>query len=109
MNDLNIHFVLVVAGIVGALSTGRLTRLLVNDTYPPMKRVRALYLRMIRGNEEWAPLVECPWCAAPYFAAPILAWAVLSELHWSWWVVNGWLALSYVASWIVFHDEDGEG
>lgn len=92
--------------IVFVLATARLTRLLVNDEFPPSVWLRIKW-DTITKDGSWSKLVHCPWCAAPYIAAILLAWGVLSGLHWSWWVFCGWLAGSYAASWIVFHDEDG--
>lgn len=99
------EFTYVAAAIVGILASARLTRLLVAEDYPP-----AVWLRMkwdtITKDGEWSKIVHCPWCASPYISAILLAWGVLSRLHWSWWVFCGWLAGSYIASWVVFHDED---
>lgn len=95
-----------VAVLVGIVASARLTRLVVHDTFPPVQWLVDQYIKLIRGNEKWSTLVECHWCIAPWIIAPNLAWAVLSELHWSWWVFNGWLAAAYAASWIVEHDQD---
>jgi hypothetical protein len=93
------------AFILLSLATARLTRLLVNDDWPPSTWFRIKW-DTITKDGIWSKIVHCPWCASPYIAAILLAWAVLSNLHWSWWLFTGWLAVSYVASWIVFHDED---
>lgn len=110
---MNQEFLYVAAVFVGVLSTGRLVRLLVNDAFPPSAWLRTKWDDRTSdrtGDEvkdgKWTVLVHCPWCASPYISAIILAWALLSHLHWTWWVFNGWLAASYAASWIVFHDED---
>jgi hypothetical protein len=94
----------VAAAIVGVLSAARLTRLLVADDFPPVVRVR-IWWDGVTKDGSWSKLVRCPWCASPYISAIILAWALLSGLHWTWWVFNGWLAGSYAASMIAFHDE----
>lgn len=99
------EFVYVAAAVVGILSAGRLVRLFVEDSYPPSIWLRTKW-DTITHDGPWSKLAHCPWCAGPYPAAAILAWGYLSDLHWSWWLFNGWLAGSYVASWIVFHDED---
>lgn len=95
--------VVVAAAVVGVVSVGRLTRLLTQDTYPPVAWLRSQWSRLTKDGD-WADLATCPFCAAPYIAAVILAWGVLSGLHWSWWIVNGWLALSYVAAMLVVRD-----
>lgn len=98
-------FYLVAAVIVGIVGVARFVRLVVADTFPPSVKWRMAWAR-ITNDGPWTPLFSCMWCFAPYAVAADLAWAVLSDLHWSWWLVNGWLAASYAASWIVFHDED---
>jgi hypothetical protein len=106
---MNPEFLHVVAALVGIVSAARLTRLLVNDSFPPLVWARMKWddLTADDGKDgKWTALLHCPWCAAPYISAIILAWAVLSHLHWTWWIFNGWMAGSYAASWIVFHDED---
>lgn len=100
-----INWQYVAAAVIGVLSIGRLTRLLVNDEFPPVVWFRIKWDGITKDGS-WSKIVHCPWCAAPYFSAIIIAWAVLSDLHWTWWAFNGWLASSYVSSWIVFHDED---
>lgn len=102
------EFVYVAAALIGVLSVGRLTRLLVAEDYPPAVWLRTKWDTVTKDGE-WSKIVHCPWCAAPYIGAMILAWALLSDFHWSWWVFNGWLAGSYAASWVVFHDEDWFG
>lgn len=101
---MNHEFVVVVAAIVGVLGTARLTRLIVADSYPPSVWLRIKWDTLTHDGP-WSKLVHCAYCASPYIAAPNLAWAVLSDLHWSWWIFNGWLAASYVASLVVFWDE----
>ena len=99
------RFLQVMAVVVGVVSTARMTRLLVADEWPPTVWLRIRW-DTITHDGPWGKLGHCPWCASPYIAAIILAWALLSDLHWTWWVFNGWLAGSYAASWVVFHDED---
>ena len=90
--------------LVGTFGSARVTRLFVADSWPPSVKLRIWWKG--KANELWEPLLTCPWCFAPYVVAlnMLAAWA--SELHPVWWMVNLWLALSYLASWIVFHDED---
>lgn len=91
--------------VVGILSAGRLTRLVTADTFPPAAWLRANYAKWTKDGD-WSVLAQCPWCFGPWASAAVLAWALLSDFHWSWWLFNGWLAGSYIVSWIVFHDED---
>jgi hypothetical protein len=102
------HWTAVVAVLVGVLSVARTARLLTYDDFPPVKWLRTRYLAAVGPDGKWAPLATCPFCLAPYLAAGMLAWAYLSGLHWSWWVVNGWWAGSYVAAMVVAYDEPPE-
>jgi hypothetical protein len=102
----------IAAVVVGVLSVARLTRLITADTWPPVLMLRQWWDKVTTVKEgpgkgaqgAWYDLVSCPYCAAPWLTIPILAWALISDLHWSWWVVNGWLAAAYVASMIVARD-----
>jgi hypothetical protein len=69
-----------------------------------MSYLRRRYVELT-GDSEWSVLAECPFCVAPYVVAADLAWAIGSDLGRPWWVVNGWLAASYAASWIVVRDD----
>lgn len=97
---------IVLAAIVGVVGVARLTRLVVDDDFPPVVWLRTLYLS--HTSASWGVLVSCPFCVAPYFGALALAWAEVSHLHWTWWVFWGWLAGSYVASMIVVRDTPPE-
>lgn len=92
--------------IVGVLGVARMLRILTNDDFPPVVWFRNFW-RRITHDGPWSSVVDCLWCAAPYLVAADMAWALLSCLHWSWWLLNSWMAFSYAASWLVFHDEDG--
>lgn len=100
----SIYFALALVTFI--LSAARLTRLVVADDYPPTIRLR-IWWDTITKDGGWSKLAHCPWCFGPWAALLIGTWGYLSNLHWTWWVVNGWLATSYVVSWVVFHDEDG--
>ena len=95
--------VVAAAFVLGVLGTARATRLVVDDTYPPMAWLRDRWRRLVNDGP-WAELVDCAFCAAPYIAAVNLAAALLSDLHPAWWIVNGWLAAAYSASMIVVRD-----
>jgi hypothetical protein len=92
------------AVIVGTLGVARMARLVVFDEYPPMKWVRVRW-HVLTGESDWKKLMECAFCCAPYLAAGDMAWAWFSDFHWSWWVFNVWLSVSYVAAMIVARDE----
>lgn len=95
---------IIAAVIVGVMSIARLTRLFTQDTFPPV-----VWFRMkwddLTDDSGWNTLFHCHWCLAPWITLPIGLWGWLSDLHWSWWVFNGWLAVAYAASMIVERDE----
>lgn len=107
--------VLITACVVGVLGSARITRLIVADSWPPVTWVKKhwdTWTAKTDRRQAWWVLPNCPWCLAPWVVLPDGFWAVLSHLHWSWWAFNGWLALSYLASMVVYHDEgksDDEG
>lgn len=95
---------------IALLGAARFTRLVVADDFPPVLWFRARWNHATREGtrfEHWNKLPHCPWCFGPYAAALFLLTGYLSTWHWVWFVVTGWLAASYITSWIVFHDEDG--
>lgn len=95
-------FVLVCAAVVAVLSCARITRLIVDDEYPPVMWLTKQYAT--RAPLQWVKLVECPWCVAPYISLAIIGWAWASGLHWSWWLANSWAALSFAGSYITVRD-----
>jgi hypothetical protein len=102
-------FTFLVAGLVLILAVERVLRLVVDDDYPPMVWAREKFVNAV--PEKWGKLVECPWCAAPYIAAGFLAWTAIDYrwmfgygLHWTWWLFNAWLAISWIASWLSLRD-----
>lgn len=99
------HFQILCAAAVGVLATARLTRLLVFDSYPPVAWMRAKW-HSITKDGKWAMLVDCPYCAAPYFAAVVFGVGELTDYPTWWWIVCGWLAASYAASIVVAYDGD---
>ena len=93
-----------VLSVLGVLSTARLTRLVTQDTFPPI-----VWFRMkwddLTDDGPWSKLVHCHWCMAPWLTIPVGLWGWLTNLQTAWWVFNGWLAAAYVASMIVERDE----
>jgi hypothetical protein len=94
---------LLAAVVVGVLGVARLTRLVVDDDWPVVVWFRRQWDRFWKQSA-WVTLIECPFCVAPYFAAMSIAWAVLSDLHWSWWLFHGWLAVAYVSAMVNVRD-----
>lgn len=94
---------LLAAVVVGTLGVARLTRLVVDDDWPVILWFRRMWDRMWKQSP-WVALIECPFCVSPYIAAASIAWAVLSDLHWSWWLFHGWLAVAYLAAMLNVRD-----
>lgn len=94
----------IAALIVGMFSAARLTRLIAQDAFPPSAWLRSKWDNLTEGSP-WNILLHCHWCLAPWIVIPIGAWAWLSDFHISWWLFNGWLAVSYLVAIIVEHDE----
>lgn len=103
------HFTVVAAVLIGVLSTARTARLLTFDDYPPAMWLRTKYLVAVGPDGKWAPLARCPFCLSPYLSVGMFGWAWLSDLHWTWWVINGVWAGSYLAASAVAYDEPPEG
>lgn len=103
---------LLAAFVVGFIAIGRAARLATHDDWPPGRWLRNWWVT--HAGESWGPLWLCPFCWAPYAAAIDLVWAVLSNLDahrfWgaSWWIINVWAALSYLAAILVARDEPEE-
>lgn len=92
------------AVVIGILSVARTARLLVWDEYPPTMWLRMKWDDMV-GESAWGTLLHCQYCLGPYLAAGMAGWAYLSDLHWTWWVINGVWGFSYVSSIIVSYDQ----
>lgn len=96
---------LVAALVIGIVSVARTARLLIHDAFPPAMWLRARFVAALPPASKWAKLAECQFCLAPYLTAGMIGWAWVSDLHWTWWVVNGWWAASYFAAIVVSYDE----
>lgn len=94
---------LLAAFVVGTLAVARVSRLIVDDDFPPVAAVRRVWDRAL-GESAWSVLIECYFCVTPYFAALSILWAVLSDLHWAWWLFHGWLAVAYLAAMVNTRD-----
>jgi hypothetical protein len=99
------------AVIVATISIARTARLLTYDDFPPVAAVRFKIQQWLAAGPKrlrWLALTECPFCLAPYLTAGMIFWMWVSDLHWTWWLINGWWAASYVAAIIVARDEQPE-
>jgi hypothetical protein len=95
--------------VVGTVSVARMTRLLIWDDLPPVAWLRARVLARV-GDSPWSKLVECGFCLAPWLAAVMVAWALLCDLAWWWWLPNVWFGVvSYGAAILVSYDQPPDG
>lgn len=100
--------VITLAILVGGAA--RFVRLIVAEDFPPILWLRVRWNHYTREGtrlEHWNELPKCPWCSGPWMTLFALLTGYFSHWHWVWYAFWGWLALSYITSWIVFHDEDG--
>ena len=106
-------FTKALAVATGVLSTTRAVRLVIDDDYPPVLAFKRWFVTKV-GGEPWADIVDCPWCCAPYIAAPATLWGAITYAsdnkvnRWAWWLVNGWSALSFAAAYISLRDIPAE-
>jgi hypothetical protein len=102
-------WVWVLAILVGTVSVARTARLLVWDAFPPVEWLRLKFFVKV-GDSPWKKLAECAFCLAPYLSLGMIAWALLSDLHWSWWLINIWWGpVSYGAAILVSYDQPPDG
>ena len=95
----------VAASVIATLSVARTARLIIHDDLPPMVWARARIFALYREDSKWVDLLACPFCLAPYLAVGMVGWAWVSDFHWTWWVINGWWALSYAAAMVYAYDQ----
>lgn len=86
--------------IVDALAVARLTRLVTEDTLPPLEaaRERAYAVVEQRHGAAWAEGITCPWCVSVHLAAAVLVARRVAPRAWS--TAARGLALSYAAGWL---------
>lgn len=59
--------------LVDMLACFRLTRLAVEDDFPPTKWARDIIVDIGGVDSPWAELVTCPWCISFWIALAVLA------------------------------------
>lgn len=100
---------LVFAIPVAILGPARLSRVIIFDAFPPAAWLRARWDDLVDEDSSWNKLLHCPWCLTPWLVFLALIWAVIGFfVPWVgvvWWVIWGWLAISYVASIVIAYDE----
>jgi hypothetical protein len=98
----------VAAFVFASLSSARLTRLVVWDSYPPVARLRAWWDSKTEDSE-WNLLLHCGYCFGAWASLAIFGWFTIDlvldgHVHWSWWAFNGWLSVAYLAAIIMAYD-----
>jgi hypothetical protein len=78
---------------IDALAVFRLTKLLQNDTIPPLPALRQAYMRRY-GATPWGELVDCPWCLSMWLGGLALLADRVSPRVWG--LVSRVLAASAV-------------
>ena len=93
------------------LGSGRLTRVLVYDEFPPSVWIRIQWSR-ITDDGPWAKLVHCWWCASFWITLICVGWWIAGTfvpwIGFAWWVFWGTLSLSYLATMIIVRDTPKE-
>lgn len=86
--------------LVDALAVARLTRLVTEDTLPPLETARAAAYRAVkaRHGEDWAEGILCPWCVSVHLAVGVVVIRQLLPRAWS--PAARALAFSYAAGWL---------
>lgn len=113
---MSVEFYWIAVVVTTILSAARLSRLLVIDKFPPVKRVRLWYEDKTDGSD-WQWLTMCAFCMAPWVTLLVLAAGLLAGVYdpsthrsydnldyTAWWLFNGWLAVSYLAASYVARD-----
>lgn len=105
---MEVTFELVAAFVLGTIAVSRLSRLVVDDDWPPMVRLREWYA--LRVSDEWVTLVECPFCVSVYFSGlNVAAWTVAYFVDWDWvwwlwWLPQVFLSIAYLAAMLNVRD-----
>lgn len=101
----------ILAAAVAVAGVGRVIRLVTYDDFPPSEWFRSTWVKITKGSK-WGKIAYCLWCFSPYITAFAIAWLIVGLLWvpWltgAWWVVFGWMAVSYLASLLAYWDEGG--
>lgn len=112
------EFYWVAVVVTTVLSTARITRLAVYDKFPPVQWIRDKYLDATDGSG-WGLLALCGYCMSFWITLLIVGWGLLAGVYETgpfertadigapvWWIVNGILAMSYLAATYIANDGD---
>jgi hypothetical protein len=101
---LEIDLTSIVAFLVGVLAVARVTRLIVDDDWPPIVWLREWYVVDLCKGNKWGELVGCSFCMSTWVGLPWLLAAWASGLAWWWWVPSLWMGGSYLAAMVNVRD-----
>lgn len=100
-------FAWVAAFVLSVVASARITRLVVFDHWPP-----AVWFRMKwdqwTNDGPWSFLVHCGYCFNVWAALAVVGSGWLSDWHTAWWLVTGWLSVSYLGAVFVAFDGDDD-
>lgn len=65
------------------LTTFRLTRLVVADSFPPAAAFRKAVADRFGKGSSWAYLVNCPWCSGVWVAGAVVGAVTVAD-RWGW-------------------------
>jgi hypothetical protein len=100
----------VAAFVLATVSSARITRLVTWDAYPPVAWLRVKWDARTE-NSDWNLLLHCGYCFSLYVVLLVMGTAWLSihltgDIHLAWWLVTGWLTISYLAAICMAYDGD---
>lgn len=104
--------VLTIATII--FGSGRLTRVLVHDSFPPVVWFRIKWDNLTEEGRlsGWNSLIHCHWCSSFWITAGCIGWLIggwyAEWAMWAWWVFWGALAASYLSTMVIVRDEPEE-
>lgn len=112
--DQTVYWLFVAAVII--LSSGRLTRLLIVDAFPPVVWLRDKFLDRFEDSP-WGLIAQCVYCASFWVTVFVIILADLSGVFdgepvvgWfepAWWLTNGAFAAAYLVGILVRVDTTG--
>lgn len=101
--------ILLLTVAVAVIGTGRVSRIVTYDEFPPAKWARQKWVNATDGTG-WQLLATCFWCATPWLMLITIAWFLVGVyfvpgMLIAWWIFYSWMALSYLSSQYIFFDE----
>jgi len=89
---------------VTTIATARMTRLVTQDTFPPMAMFREWWEVRFADKGDWVLLFLCHWCFGFWAAIFNIGLGLVSDTATWWWIINVMACVAYAASFAVHHD-----